>query len=198
VAEDGGEIFLGLIVDEHNSRTTMKILARFDIRKIDSTSYGKACWKIIWSAIRLEDLAGTQLFEGDSVATLRGREHVYCIAFECPNPSAADMIRARLSESKQFCEVSAKPRFCLDHECDNQPLVPAGYVTERGLFNVDAWNPRNALAELRGVAQPSSLRNPEWPKGLPFTDYEAQEKQQLPGKQSLPFHRKRKPLWRFW
>jgi hypothetical protein len=181
----------------------MKIIARFDIEKLKSSSYGKKAWKVVWGTIQLEDLAGADLCEGDSAATLKGRENVYCIAFECPNSPMVELVRSRLSASSDFRLVSAQPEFVVGRECDAQPLVPAGYITKRGLFNVEAWNPRNALTELRGVEQPSSL-SPGWMERLPFTDYETPERPQSEN----PIAEARrmidsiassgKPWWKFW
>jgi hypothetical protein len=49
---------------------------RFDINRIDSGSYGIECWKIFWQAVDPAALNGSVLYEGDTAASMAGRESV--------------------------------------------------------------------------------------------------------------------------
>ncbi len=71
---------------------------RFDIGKIESAGYGLECWKVIWRAVEPEKVGITHWFEGDSAATLEGRENVYCIAVQSwERPTRCEASTARSS-----------------------------------------------------------------------------------------------------
>jgi hypothetical protein len=135
---------------------------RFDIGKIESGAYGIECWKVFWRAVSIERLSGTLLFEGDTTATLNGRENVYCIAVQSINTTIFDEIRVALEQSTEFKRIAASPRFVESNYVVGEPLFDAGQVDSAGNLVGKAFNSRPALGvvlrerqQLSQAGQPS-------------------------------------------
>ena len=104
---------------------------RFNIDEVDDNSYGEACWKVFWRAVDVKKLSGALLFEGDTFATLRGQENVYCLAIQC-NVNILREIQAALESSAEFQKIAALPAFILNELVLREPLLDAGRVDETG------------------------------------------------------------------
>lgn len=78
---------------------------RFNINNVGSGFYGIECWKVFWRAVDIQKLSGALLFDGDTNATLCGREYVYCIAVQCNQQRVLDDIRASLEKSTNFVKL---------------------------------------------------------------------------------------------
>ena len=126
------------------------IAIRFDIAKIESGDYGIACWKIFWRCADLQRLKGAMLFEGDSAATLNGKENVYCIAVQpVSHPEVLSDIRKALEVSPEYQRMAAWPRFIEPEHLSDEPLVPAGQVDSEGNVIGKTRNSRVALEKVR-------------------------------------------------
>src|SRR5437762_1099521 len=90
---------------------------RFDVDKIESGSYGVACWKIFWQAIGAEELSSTALFEGDTAASMNGSENVFCIAVQGLDSDLPRRIKIALSDSEGYRQVCARPSFVEGSQC---------------------------------------------------------------------------------
>jgi hypothetical protein len=101
---------------------------RFDIEKLGRDSYGFSAWKVFWGAVEPEMIVASCLFEGDTDATLKGREKVYSIALECPHLQFIEKIKTVLDSNQKFLHVAAMPRFVEDDACVGEPLSDAGYI----------------------------------------------------------------------
>ena len=126
---------------------------RFDIDKVESGSYGIECWKMFWRAVDVQRLVGALLFEGDTAATLNGRENVYCIAVQSFNRAVLSEIQAALEQSAEFQKVAASPKFIEDHRVAVEPLPQAGQVDSAGNLVGQAFNSRIALGAVRNEKQ---------------------------------------------
>src|SRR5689334_7325065 len=89
---------------------------RFDIDRVGSGEYGLRCWEAIWAAIDPETLEGSDMFEGDTAATLNGLEYTYCIAFQNSDASRLNATRDALQIDPAFQRISAAPMFVEDGE----------------------------------------------------------------------------------
>jgi hypothetical protein len=124
---------------------------RFDIGRICSGSYGMDCWEIFWQVVDPTKLAGATLYEGDTAASVDGRENVFCIAIQTADTGALGLVRAVLSNHRGFNDVCAPPRFIEGQRCTIEPLVAVGYVGSQGQIVGDAWNARPALKAARAA-----------------------------------------------
>lgn len=132
------------------------IIIRFDRQKIDSDSYGIACWKLFWNAVDPKQLFGVNLFEGDSPGTLNGTEYVYCLGFQTMIPSMLDTIRAAISSSQALQQILAVPRVV---EGERATTLLFSVLPESGMINngqieggAEARNPRAAMNAVRPSA----------------------------------------------
>jgi hypothetical protein len=82
---------------------------RFDVEKTQSDFYVLECWKILWGALKPEDIKGADFYEGDTRATLEGTENVYCIAFQHDEASVINKSSTALLKNSKFFAVSALP-----------------------------------------------------------------------------------------
>jgi hypothetical protein len=142
----------------HGERSAIMLLnfptleIRFDISKIDSAAYGIEAWKIFWQAIDIQKLPISLLFEGDTMATLKGDENVFCIAIQNMDPGVLDAVRDALLASADFLKVCA-PR-ALSKGFSGEPLVSSGRVDALG----DLVDGGNAGAAFNAVKrQPSHV-----------------------------------------
>jgi hypothetical protein len=115
---------------------------RFDIDRIesvtDSGAYGLEAWKALWRVIDHTELAGTQLFEGDTAATLSREENVYCIALLMTHGDR-DNLKTRLEANPALRAVTASPMFVEGPLLGREPLVPAGRVDFDGTIQEGVW-----------------------------------------------------------
>lgn len=125
---------------------------RFDIGKIESADYGTECWKAFWRAVDIQKLAGSVLFEGDTLATLHGRENVYCIAVQSGDRTSLDHVRAALEQDTGFQKLAAAPKLVEDSGVIGEPLPEAGRVDGTGNL-VGGFNSRSALAVVQREKQ---------------------------------------------
>ncbi|MHA2273465.1 MAG: hypothetical protein ACXACI_16540 [Candidatus Hodarchaeales archaeon] len=123
--------------------------ARFDIGKIDSAAYGLECWRIFWRAIDPEEMAGAQLYEGDTAATLAGKEKVYCIGIQSAKPSVLAVVRSALEGNEGFVRVAGSPALVEGGLGASEPLVMAGKVDHAGNLVGESPRARPALGEVR-------------------------------------------------
>ena len=118
---------------------------RFDIDKVDAGGYGVACWAVVWSAVKPQALAGALLWEGDTRASMEGRENVYCIAIQSADERALAAAREALLRSASFNLVCANPMLVDAASCRGEPLVNVGRIDQLGQLIGDAWNARPGL-----------------------------------------------------
>jgi hypothetical protein len=85
------------------------------------------------------------LFEGDTAATLAGRENVYCIVLQNDDASILDKVRAALSENADFKKVCGTPLFATGLACTSEPLPEAGRIDDTGALVGGASNAQPAL-----------------------------------------------------
>jgi len=120
---------------------------RFDIGKITSGAYGIECWRTLWRAVEIQTLGGCLLFEGDTAATLRGTEKVYCIAIQSPDLKTLQRVVSVLKASGEFQRVAASPPFTMAAAVTREPLSEAGRIDAAGDL-VGGVNSRTALVHV--------------------------------------------------
>lgn len=136
---------------------------RFDIDKAGGGYYGFACWKIIWQAINPEEIGVSYLYEGDTAATLNGRERVFCIAVQSLDSAAIGKIKAALTQSEAFKRVCASPMFVEGSSCAAEPLPDAGRIDAEGSLIGDAGASRSALGTVKKERTAATLAGKEVP-----------------------------------
>jgi hypothetical protein len=122
---------------------------RFDLGKVASNLYEYACWKVLWHAVDIKELRSTLLFEGDTDATLKGRENVFCIALQALDPTIFGKIRSALEQCPEFLRLAASPKFIENDLVIREPLLEAGQVDAAGNFIGKVSTPRAALGAIR-------------------------------------------------
>jgi hypothetical protein len=128
---------------------------RFDIDKVNSGSYGFACWKLFWAAVPPGSLCGAKLYEGDTAATLNDAENVFCIAVQTDDEEVVSAVKRAVMRNDALCRVAASPWFVEGVLCTREPLVAVGTIDASGTLRGDAWNARPALESLaRDGCQP--------------------------------------------
>lgn len=144
---------------------------RFSIDEIervyDTAGYGSACWEVFWRAVDIHKLAGTMLFEGDTAATLSGRENVYCLGVQSVDGNVAGLIRLALSSSTAFAEVAASPPLIDGAALNGEPLPEAGTVSATGELLGSAYNSRPGLERAQAAA-PAPAPPPPVPSITPM------------------------------
>lgn len=125
---------------------------RFDIDKVDSGAYGFECWKVFWGAVDPATLSGSLLYEGDTAATLDGRENVYVIAVQKGDLGVLQQVRANLEQSLQFFEIAASPAFVDEGELSDEPLPQTGRIEAGGELVGESWA-KSALDAVRNPGQ---------------------------------------------
>ena len=105
---------------------------RFDIDKVNSGDYGGACWRVFWQVADSAALPGAALFEGDTRATLEGRENVYCLAVQMSDAAALTALRSAFEAARGYTDVAASPRFLEGSSLSGEPLPAAGLVGPGG------------------------------------------------------------------
>ena len=88
------------------------------------------------------------LYEGDTAASMAGRENVFCIAIQHADESALRAVKSALANDPKFTAVCAPPRFVEGAASTSEPLVMVGKVSGGEIVG-DAWNSRPALEAVR-------------------------------------------------
>ena len=131
---------------------------RFDIGKINSGGYGAECWKVFWSAVDVEIVAGSQLLEGDTNDT-PDQENVYCLAVRWTAGSGrGDDLRRALEQSERYRAVASNPNFISSIQVSREPLVEAGRVDRSGHIVGTSYRALPALAEVQKARQHDQSR----------------------------------------
>lgn len=77
----------------------------------DSVSGVPEASTAFWHAADPAALDGSLLFEGDTAASMAGRENVFCIAIQHLDDSELRAVRSALTNDPKFTAVCAPPRF---------------------------------------------------------------------------------------
>lgn len=130
---------------------------RFDIDKVEtatnSRSYGFEAWRVFWGAIDPNWMAPAVLREGDTAATLRHQEHVFCIEVEALPDKLQDVQRA-LSTNFVFQRLAANPPFVNADSPATPVLAEVGRVVDGHLTGTGAAAAALEIAAGRAPAPP--------------------------------------------
>jgi len=169
---------------------------RFDIDKIESKSsglygYGIESWKVFWQVIDSQRLKGATLLEGDTSATLSGRENVYCIAVQASNDTLNE-IKTTLEQSSEFQQVAASVKFIEGGDLAGEPLMEAGQVDLMGNFvGEENIPPHTAFGIVQKKKQSSSVTAPPSPPRDKLVE-------QLHETKAEVVQKPQKKWWQFW
>lgn len=114
---------------------------RFDISKLNemSGSYGFASGKLIGNAVPSELLEGMTISDGDSRATLEGREYVCVVAISADSINTLrDKILPRILADKELNSYSAAPLTNIE-DFLTEPLVSDGIVRNGKIIGPGGW-----------------------------------------------------------
>jgi hypothetical protein len=132
---------------------------RFDIDKVGGGYYGYTCWKIFWRTIDPSQIIGATLYDGDTEATLKRRENVYCLAVQSFDSGVIERVKTGLSGAEEFRKVAANPMFVEGSICWSEPLPEEGSVDSEGHLAGNGMAARSALGALR---KEKSASNPKF------------------------------------
>ena len=104
----------------------------FDIDELGGGLYGYAAYQILFNAVDTRELAGCDISDGDTAATLAGRANHYCIAIGSPDPSKLALVKSALATCDVKGLLPPESRFLEDAEAAREPLVLAGSFTTSG------------------------------------------------------------------
>lgn len=112
---------------------------RFDIEKLEAYGqtglYGKTAWKLLSQIIDLSILPSNSfLFEGDTSATLSGKEYVFCIVIQSPKSEDLARIREIVDCDQRYWQVAASLRFVDDNSIYSEPFPVSAKVEDGFLF----------------------------------------------------------------
>lgn len=145
-----------------------KLGLRFDIDKLEERGdggYGFQAWKVLWNAVDPAELGVALLFEGDTMATLRRSENVFCIAIQADEP-ALRRVRDAVTQNADFRTVAAAPDHVEGDALAAEPLVSAGKVDASGNLG-DAFWAGAALNSLRAEAPGVEVPGVDAPAAIP-------------------------------
>jgi hypothetical protein len=128
---------------------------RFDINKTNSADYGGKCWQTFWRAMDIQKLRGALLFEGDTAATVAGKESVYCLAIQSPDDAILKEIKAALEKRTDFQNMAASPAFASGSSVVHEPLIATGSVNASGDL-IGGINSKSALDVIRAARRPAT------------------------------------------
>jgi hypothetical protein len=143
---------------------------RFDIKKVNASAYGLECWKVLWRSLRPNDLKGAFLFEGDTAATLAGKEDVYCLGIQSIDANIVERVKRALSKSEGYQRVAATPMFVDGAACVKEPLVEAGQIDQLGAIGgKPGWAKPGyeAVAGAGAASPPTDARRASVPRPKP-------------------------------
>ncbi|QDU23777.1 tetratricopeptide repeat protein [Urbifossiella limnaea] len=142
-APAGGGLFDNLM------RGVETVAVRFDVDKIESAAYGAKCWEIFWEEFEPAELKTAVLHDGDSMASLRGHENVFCVAVQRLDPHLYDIVAEALGRNARFTAAAATPPFARG-EAALAGLQSAGKIDAQGeLIGADAVLARQGLGKVR-------------------------------------------------
>jgi hypothetical protein len=118
---------------------------RFDIGKAGEGYYGLTCWSVFWRAIHPADLGPASLFDGDTAATLRREENVFCIVVQDLQPEAVRAIKGALDRQTEFKRLCANPMFVEGAACGTEVLSEVGAIDSAGNLSGRAGASRSAF-----------------------------------------------------
>jgi hypothetical protein len=128
---------------------------RFDINKTNSADYGGKCWQTFWRAIDIQKLRGSLLFEGDTLASVSGKESVYCIAIQSSDDAILKEIKADLEKRTDFQNMAASPAFVSGSSVVHEPLIETGSVNASGDL-IGGINSKSALDVIKAARRPAT------------------------------------------
>ena len=136
---------------------------RFDIEKAGGGYYGVTCWNVFWQAIDTRKIGVASLYEGDTAATLSGKESVFCIAVQILDIRTIAKIKIALTQNETFKLICANPMFAEGSSCLAEPLPYAGRIDAQGNLVGDAGMARSALDRVKQErAQPIQALEEVW------------------------------------
>lgn len=146
-------------------KVTMPCLAvRFSIEKveeIESLFYGRHCWKVFFEAVDLADLKNAELYEGDTAATLNGREYTYALAIQSPDSAALERLRTSLEGDDVFQGLADETPFAEGSAVDGEPLPDAGRFDANGNLVVPEGRIYNSEVVLDGLGNTKTESQPQ-------------------------------------
>ena len=113
------------------------LLIRFEIEKAGG-AYSLECYGKLFAALDKHDLDSTVLFDGDTRATLEGRENVNMIAIQCADYAKLESLKTKLEGNAALMDLTARPAFTLTRGGSSEPLVLAGNYSN-GAFDGGGW-----------------------------------------------------------
>lgn len=123
---------MGLFGD--NYRYEIGIL--FDIDGLGTSSYGEAAYRILFNSLDQSRMTMCLFHDGDTNATLAGRDRVYCIAIQATRRNVISYVREVLSTRTDPGLLPPHRRFLDGAVVANEPVVLAGGVGRTGMFAV--------------------------------------------------------------
>ncbi len=106
----------------------------FDIDALGGGFYGPAAYRIFFAAVDSRTIPGALLRDGDTNATLRGRERHYCIAVASASQDHIEHVRKVMSACEADGLLPLAQRFLETAAVAGEPLVLAGPVNAAGEF----------------------------------------------------------------
>lgn len=130
----------------------------FDIDGLGGGEYGRASYRVVFDAVDPSLLRDTRWRDGDTNATLAGRERTCLISIESAHAEAIPAIRAALERSQHPGLLPGSRRFVETSVLQREPLVISMRIGPRGVpdwangggFPLDAWH---AAREARGAVR---------------------------------------------
>jgi hypothetical protein len=110
----------------------------FNIDELGCGFYGYQAWRIFMKRVAQGKIRNTVLKEGDTSATLAGKENEFCIALYGPllNPEHFRKIFEPLTDKGL---VPLDRRFIAKPALDDEPLPVRGRIDLHGYFVTDEW-----------------------------------------------------------
>ncbi len=132
----------------------------FDIDALGGGFYGPAAYRIFFAAVDSRTIPGALLRDGDTNATLRGRERHYCIAVASASQDHIEHVRKVMSACEADGLLPLAQRFLETAAVAGEPLVLAGPVNAAGEFLAEGF-PQHAWQETRAQhTQPAAAALP--------------------------------------
>jgi len=111
---------------------TGEIGVLFDIDGLGGDFYGYSAYRVLFRTLDPKRLAGSTILDGDTTATLAGRDRTYCVAFQGVDSSQANYIRDAISRSDEEGLRPRGSRLAEGVVTKHHPLVVAGRVDGEG------------------------------------------------------------------
>lgn len=132
----------------------------FDIEALGGGLYGYSAYKALFETIDTRLIPSSTLADGDTAASISGRDNHYCIAITCGDPRAIERVQDALSRARANGALPAVVRFIDGDAAAREPLVPAAEIDAAGALVSakprwirEAWETaRKARANASGAA----------------------------------------------